>query len=78
MSNTDYYKNAIEIADELKREHLDDYSSKIKDSISAGSTGTEILMALRWNYKQILKENINKGLYSKILDLIKQIDECLD
>jgi hypothetical protein len=49
------------------------------DAIETGSTGTEILMALRWNLQRIAKANVemNLGTSVKIQDLTAAISEAL-
>jgi hypothetical protein len=49
----DFYAVANSIADNLAAHGLDGWKLRIDDAIAAGSTGTEILMALRWVFRQL-------------------------
>ena len=51
----DYYAEAGEIARCLERDGLARDAQNLRDAISDGSTGTEILMALRWHLQRIDK-----------------------
>jgi hypothetical protein len=49
----DYYAEAKEVAAILEREGLPEEAESLVRAISDGSTGTEILMALRWHRVQM-------------------------
>ena len=51
----DYYAEAREIARCLERDGLVDDARALRNAIDSGSTGTEILMALRWHLQRIDK-----------------------
>jgi hypothetical protein len=55
MLSFDYIAEAYAIRDALTDEYLARWRSRITDAIEAGATGTEILMALRWNLGQLLE-----------------------
>jgi|GEM_PF-5922258 len=54
MNSFDYIAEARDIRDELG-EDLAEWKARIDDAIAGGSTGTEILMAVRWNLAEMLK-----------------------
>ncbi len=72
----DYYKVADEVCERLKSAGLESAAQRIKDAIAAGSTGTEILMALRFELNGVLEENTNLGadLKLQIQSLISHIN----
>jgi hypothetical protein len=48
----DYYVIAHQISSNLLDENQEDWAQRIEDAIAHGSTGTEILMHLRWTLQQ--------------------------
>ena len=52
----DYYQEARSIAADLSAQGLTNHAATIHDAVEAGSTGTEILMALRYALRQVQKE----------------------
>ena len=54
MNSFDYISEARAIRNALDDE-LTDWKTRIDDAIAAGCTGTEILMAVRWNLVELLK-----------------------
>jgi hypothetical protein len=58
---------------------LADWKQGIDDAIAAGSTGTEILMALRWNFDELqrTKAVLSNDLVARIKNFISVSDELL-
>lgn len=52
----DYYQDANTLAETLRSEGLVEWSRALEDAMAAGSTATEILMALRWVTNELLSE----------------------
>lgn len=79
---SDFYKISREISRELTILGWADISEEVELLISGGSTGTEILMGLRWKFLQFLEENKESNLPEeiriKIQNLINEISEILD
>lgn len=46
---TDYYAESRRLAVDLRAEGLDDSADALLAAIESSSTGTEILMAIKWN-----------------------------
>jgi hypothetical protein len=55
MSSFDYIAEARPIRDALVGGDLSDWRTRIRGAIDTGSTGSEILMAVRWNLVELLK-----------------------
>ncbi len=55
MSSFDYIAEARAIRDALVGDDLSDWRTRIRGAIDTGSTGSEILMAVRWNLVELLK-----------------------
>jgi hypothetical protein len=54
MTNSyDFYKVAEKIGQLLIVHGLGEWKTRIDDTIAVGSTGTEILMGLRWTFAQL-------------------------
>ena len=79
MDNYDHYRVAEEIADDLVSEGFDDWAHRIRDAIRGGSTGTEILMAIRWTFGELKTQRIrvSKPVQRRIADLVARLDEAL-
>jgi hypothetical protein len=78
MGHYDYYGVAKELSKKLKDENLGDLSSGITNAMEAGSTGTEIFMALRWNVNKILASNeCSKGTKEYAKRLYDELDKAL-
>jgi hypothetical protein len=77
--NRDWINEARAIADELKITGFEKESCRILDAIDSGSTGGEILMALRWNLEEILKSSslFDFGLRGQIEEISKGITTLL-
>lgn len=78
MKSFDYIAEAREIRDALE-DGLADWKVRIDEAISAGSTGTEILMAVRWNLAELLKArpDLPPNLVTKIKDFIMAANKLL-
>lgn len=76
----DYYAEAMGIAQRLDDEGLADKARALREAIETGSTGTEILMALRWNLQRIDSENLGVGMSTRerIRELGAAIGVALD
>jgi hypothetical protein len=51
----DVYTIAREIAANLRSDGTGSWATRLDEAIDAGSTGTEIFMALRWTLQQFLQ-----------------------
>lgn len=76
----DYFAEATRLADDLERDGLVAQARALRDAIEGGSTGSEILMALRFHLRDL--ESMNLALDFKtrrcIRDLATAIDDALD
>lgn len=54
-------------------------SARLNDAIIGGATGTEILMATRWELRKFKKSRpkISRGLAAGISDLISKLNRAL-
>ncbi len=55
--NFDYVNEGRSIAKELFSLGLEDWQQRIEEVIDFGSTGTEILMGVRWNLSELIKSD---------------------
>ena len=55
MNVYDIYEAARHIVQELTEQGMSIWADRIEDAIASGSTGTEILMAVRWNLQELQK-----------------------
>ena len=55
MSSFNYLTEACAIRDAWVGDNLSDWRTRISDAIDTGSTGSEVLMAVRWNLAELLK-----------------------
>ena len=76
----DYYAEAREIARSLEQDGLTAEARALVDAVDTGSTGTEILMALRWHLQRIDESNPKTSLQTKhrIRELRSAIHEVLE
>lgn len=76
---SDYYAEAREVARSLDQEGLKEEAQSLRDAIDSGSTGTEILMALRWHLQRIGNTNalMSPAIRAKIRGLAGSIDAAL-
>ena len=58
----DYYKEVQDLIVRLKNMQLNVYVESLQAAITNGSTGNEIVMALRWNLKKIIKDRKCTGV----------------
>ncbi len=80
MVNFDHYKEAKELAEELRKEKIERYADGIMKAMEEGSTGTEIFMALRWNIENLLKTkdySYSKTIKDKANRLYKELGKAL-
>ena len=75
----DYHREARDIAARLEQEGLTAEAASLVDAIEGGSTGTEILMALRWHLDRIDKSGAVKDPETRrlIVDLGQAIGSAL-
>lgn len=75
----DYYDEALDIARSLEDEGLSAEAQTLREAIDRGSTGTEILMALRFRLKHIYEAGLLRGGKTKdqIRDLAAAISAAL-
>jgi hypothetical protein len=80
MTSLDYYLIARQIANDLSEAGYLDWSARIVDSIEAGSTATEILMAIQWQLNQLQDSEIplSETLKSRVSHLIFEINKALN
>lgn len=78
VKSFDYIAEARTICNALEGS-LADWKARIDEAISAGSTGTEILMAVRWNLAELLKArpDLPPNLVAKIKDFIMAANKLL-
>lgn len=78
VSAYDFYDTAKKIAKNLSETGLSDWSDRITGAIAAGFTSGEILGAIRWELKELLKSKpvLPKSLELAISNLIAGIDEA--
>ncbi len=55
---TDPHELVAELAASLRAEGFPDWAGAIEDAVAGGATGTEILMALRWTAKKLLRARL--------------------
>jgi hypothetical protein len=53
MAAFDHYAATHELIRQLTEQGAVGWARKLEDALASGSTGTEILMALRWNLKEL-------------------------
>lgn len=75
----DYYAEAREVARCLQQDGFTAEASTLEEAIDSGSTGTEILMALRWHLQRIDQSNISASLQTRqrIRALVIAVDNAL-
>ena len=78
--NKDFVYESKKLASDLREIGFENEYKIIIDSIESGATGTEILMALKWNIGKILKKqkNLEKDLKERMKDIIKGIKSLLN
>jgi uncharacterized protein with GYD domain len=76
----DYYTEAYDIVRCLEQDDLNSEAAALVNAIESGSTGTEILMALRWELQRIDESNLALSSHTRrrILDLGSAIAVALD
>ena len=78
MKNYDYYEEASSLASLLTKDGEDKYATKLNEAIEQGCTGTEILMALKFNIEEILKlSSISEASKKKATNLYDKLVEVL-
>jgi hypothetical protein len=78
MSTLDYYAEARKISANLKSIGRETDGRKLLDAIDAGSTGTEILMALRYHLTNLLKDkNLPVDIIASATILSESINSAL-
>ena len=50
----DIYEETKRLAGHLEARGVATWPQRLRDAIEAGSTGTEIIMAIRWNLREML------------------------
>lgn len=75
----DYYAEARDLARQLEDEGATTDAEALRDAIAAGSTATEISMALRWHLARIDRENPPESADTRkrIQELASAIDAAL-
>ena len=76
--NTDFYKVLEDLQHRLGQLGRQDLAKRLEEAVSAGSTGTEILMAVRWNLSQIMKEpDLPDNIRARIKELLVDLKRTL-
>ncbi|HEV2327618.1 MAG TPA: hypothetical protein VGY56_02390 [Verrucomicrobiae bacterium] len=72
---SDFYTKIREFAESLSAIGLSEWTLRLTNAIKAGSTGGEILMALRWNLQELLQNEplLTGSLKQQAEDFIKEI-----
>ena len=75
----DYDDQTEQIIDALKLEGLIAEASEVYRALRGGSSGTEVLMGVRWNLVQIDRANqpLNLVTRRKIQDLVAALNKAL-
>ena len=70
----DFYEVAERIGRQLVADGLGEWKTRIDDAIAAGSTGTEILMALRWTFGQLQESStVSEDVKSQISEFNQRL-----
>jgi hypothetical protein len=79
MRTYDYHSVAFEIAQNLRKQGQAEWAAKLEEAIQFGSTGTEILMALRWHLQQfkLQGEKCTPETEYLIEELLRELDKQL-
>ena len=80
MNSDDIYGPIHQPLRKLKQFEIYDISTEVEDIIAGGSTGTEILMGVRWKFENLLAEAdaIPAKLHNEIRDLVETINQMLE
>jgi hypothetical protein len=72
----DLFTRVKQFAAELTRLGLNDWALRLINSIEEGSTSGEILMAIRWNLQELLRnETLSELLQQQAKRFIEEVDE---
>lgn len=75
----DLYEETATLVKLLEEQGLNDFAFEIDNAVRSGSTGTEILMALRWQLKKLLDSSRCPELCAaRAQRLYEQISSLLD
>jgi hypothetical protein len=79
VGSFNYLAEAREIRDALIGDDQSDWRTRISGAIDTGSTGTEILMAVRWNLAELLKSKpeLPAEVVARIKDYILAANKLL-
>jgi len=79
MTQFNYISEARAIRDALAGEEFATWRSRLAEAIDTGFSGTQILMAVRWNLTELLKEKpeLPATLVSRIKEYIKNANKLL-
>jgi len=79
MSGRDYYEEARKLADNLAAEGFEDWAARIRGAIERGFTATEILMALRWEAKELRSSDLPLAseTLQRLESLLNGLEEAL-
>jgi hypothetical protein len=75
----DWVEESKTLAAELRIVGLQESEKEILEAIFSGSTGTEILMGVRWNLNKVLKEHpeLSQGIQKRIREINQGITTAL-
>lgn len=75
----DYYQMARDLAEILEQDGLEESASRLGNVVDEGVAATEILMALRWNTEELLKnEELSMDASNRAKSLIEMIEQALN
>jgi len=80
MNSDDVYGQIYQLLEKLKQFERYDISSDVENIITGGSTGTEILMGVRWKFTNLLEEaeTLPLDLQNDVRNLVETINRMLD
>lgn len=75
----DYLKEAGTLIDILRKDGRAEDARALQEAIDEGSTGTEIVMALRWHLDKLLKQpsGLTSLLQQRSRRLLEQLEKIL-
>jgi len=73
---SDYYGDAMEIAEALASEGRAPEAEAIRTTVSQGSTATEILMGVRWHLRNLIEDRaiLRRETADRVSRLLTQLD----
>jgi hypothetical protein len=80
MPTEPYYERTRRIARSLEQKGFSDWAERLREAVDAASTGTELVMGVRWNLLELKKsgEIIGPDLDAQIDSLLAELDKALE